>query len=263
MGRLAEGRLTLDALQGHWRRDWMRWPGRGGGGEDATTRVHWLQAGALYADIRVPAERPALDGARCLDDLDPPALLGLMQAEGFAGTITLEGDICTWHRRINWHGRPAGVDAGRMHFAGAALIEDGVYAAYRELWQPVAGPALCASRVRGRTAEGPVEGVLVSSDTLFLLALGRPDAKPSAPLLAALATGTRPPEVARHFAGLYALGRWQGAHGIADLATDPFLEGRPVLDRTSGLTLHRTGFAGRAEAVPLEREQSLQDQSAR
>ena len=37
-------------VQAHWRRLWIRAPGF----EDADTRVHWMQCGALYADIRVP-----------------------------------------------------------------------------------------------------------------------------------------------------------------------------------------------------------------
>lgn len=213
-------------LQGHWRRVWLRAPGF----EDATTRVHWLQAGVLFADIRVPLARPDLSGARDLADLDPPELLALMAAEGFAGTIAVEHGICTWKREINWHGRPTGIDAGRMRLSGADLVEDGVHADYRELWRREPGPPLLAHRI---AVEGQ-SGVLVSSDTCFLLGFGDPMAAPSAPLLRLLEQGERPAAVLRHFRAEYLYGRWEGAVGIAELATNPFREGQPVLDRHGG-----------------------------
>lgn len=244
--------MKLSELQGHWRREWLRWPG-GEGCDDETTRVHWLQAGSLYADVRVPADRPALDGARCLADLDPAALLQIMQAEGFAGTITLRDDVCTWHRRINWHGRPDGIDAGHVRFEDGALIEDGVHAPYRELWRRLDGPQLTASRVWA----GDLEGVLVASDTVFLLGLGRPAADPSGALIEALRRGDRPEGVAAQFDSLYAFGHWHGADGIAELCTDPFLEGAPVMKRKAGITvLLRATFDGDRRAVPLDQDQS-------
>lgn len=244
--------MNLSELQGHWRRDWLRWPGCDGE-DDETTRVHWLQAGSLYADIRVPAGRPKTGGARCLADLDPSALRKLMRAEGFAGTITLDGDICTWHRRINWHGRPEGVDAGRMRFEDGALIEDGVHAHYRELWRQIEGPPLSASRIAG----GGLEGVLVSSGAEFLVALGRPGEAPSAPMVEALERGERPPKIATHFGSLYALGTWDGAEGVAAIATDPFTEGQPVLGRKRDeLIWRRLGFDGDRQEVPLDQDQS-------
>ncbi|MEO0828906.1 MAG: allophanate hydrolase, partial [Pseudomonadota bacterium] len=108
-------------VEGHWRRDWLR----AGALEDRDTRVHWIQAGALFVDIRIPDGRPALGERTRLAELDNPELLALMAAEGFAGTITLEEDRCTWHRELNWRGRPEGADVGRLYFDGGALIEDG------------------------------------------------------------------------------------------------------------------------------------------
>ena len=235
-------------LQGHWRREWIRAPGI----EDTTTRVHWLQAGALYADIRVPLDRPDLAGAACLEDLPAVCLLALMRAEGFAGTIDVAGGVCTWTREINWHGTPDTVDAGRMRFdTDCALIEDGVHADYRELWRHIPGPPLTATRV----VAGDLAGILVQSDTLFLLAMGDPAALPTTQIRDALAHGDRPEGLARHFATGYALGHWDGATGIADLSTNPFDEGIPVLEKTqAGLILlgHAVGGPRAAERLRLD-----------
>ena len=236
--------ITEADLQGHWEREWIRAPGF----EDRTTRVHWLQAGALYADIRVPAERPDLFGADCLADLGPADLRALLRAEGFAGTIDVAHGICTWTREVNWHGRPLAVDAGRMRFEGASLFEDGVHADYRELWRPRPG-TFAARRV---AAEG-LSGILVASDELFLLGLGDPAAPPSAPILEALEAGRRPDGLTGQFRSEYTFGRWDGDDGIADLSTNPYREGRPALRRTGeGFVWLTEGFDGSDRAVRLD-----------
>jgi len=136
--------ITASDLRGHWRRDWIKTPDR----FDDTTRVHWLQGDGIYADIRVPLHRPQMDDATCLADLPSPVLADLMQAEGFAGDITVVDGVCTWARHINLHGLPAPVDAGAMWFQDdGALIEDGVHTTYRERWHGVATPPLNALSV--------------------------------------------------------------------------------------------------------------------
>jgi hypothetical protein len=220
--------ITTADLQGHWRRDWIRAPDF----EDTTTRVHWLQAGALFADLRVPADLPAFQGG-CLADLDAAVLQSLLRVEGFAGEITVTDSQCTWHRAINWQGALARPDVGAMWFDGNVLIEDGVHAQYREAWlaQPTAP-------LRGHPiAWGDMTGVLVESDDRFLLGIG------PVPM-------DRSPRDT--FASFYALGTWDGAHGIADLATDPFAMGTPVLDRAQGSFIwHAPLFAGGTDPRPL------------
>jgi hypothetical protein len=244
-------------LQSHWKRIWLRAPGV----NDETTRVHWMQCGALYADLRIPVMRPSLSGAGCLADLDAPALLALMAAEGFAGTITVESGICTWARHINWHGAPDGVDAGLMSFhASGDLIEDGVHADYSELWRKMPDAPTQALRIGtdGR------EGVLVLSEGGFLIGLGTPEAPASAPLIAALRQGRIPVGLALHFRSVYALGRWDGAQGIAALCTDPFMEGTPVLARTAdGFTFTDTTFDGQKAILPLRLLSAPQDMPQR
>lgn len=213
--------MRLADLQGHWRRNWLRAPGL----EDTTTRVHWLQAGRWCADIRIPLHRPALDGATCLADLSPAALADLLTAEGFAGHVTLDADVCTWTRTRNWRGFPCPVDAGRLWFdAQGLLIEDGVHADYREEWQHL--PATFTPLAIGE------EGLLLTSPTTFLLALGLSDTPATAPLAAALRDGTaKPRDAAPAFASTYILGHWKGDSGIAHLSTQPFAEGHTILSR--------------------------------
>lgn len=228
--------ITADDLQGHWQRDWIKAPGL----EDHTTRVHWLQAGVLYADIRVPLERPALSG-RCLADAPAPALLALMAAEAFAGSISVQDSVCTWAREVNWHGTPDGIDAGRMHFEGGALIETGVHADYAERWMH-RGAGFMAEAVEG----GGFRGILVRHASRFLLVMGRPGAPSSAPLVQGLREGTASRDgCAEHFAPCCAFGHWQGSAGIADLALNPFAEGQEVLQKTgTGLSVHWPAFDG-------------------
>ena len=75
-------------VQGHWVRTWIKAPGF----EDHTTRVHWMQAGLDYADVRIPLERPDTRSAACLADLPAAVLRDLARAEGFSGHVTLEAD---------------------------------------------------------------------------------------------------------------------------------------------------------------------------
>lgn len=220
--------ITTADLQGHWRRDWIKAPEF----DDTTTRVHWLQAGALFADLRVPADLPALQGG-CLADLDAATLQSLLRVEGFAGEITVTDGQCTWHRAINWQGALARPDVGAMWFDGDVLIEDGVHANYREAW--LAEPT---APLRGhRIAWGDMTGVLVESDDCFLLGIG------PVPM-------DRSPQ--ETFASFYALGTWDGVQGIAELATDPFATGKPVLDRANdSFVWHAPLFTGGTEARPL------------
>ena len=230
-------------LQGHWRRDWLRAADQ----FDSTTQVHWLQAGALYADIRIPARRPVLTGVGLVDQ-PPETLRSLMRAEAFAGTTDVSDGICTWHRLVNWHGKPAGIDAGRMSFDGDALIEEGVHAAYTERWIYEG----CGFTAR-RTAFAGFTGVLVENETWFLLVSGRPDAPPSNGLVDELEAGRVPDGLAEHFAPPCLFGEWRGAEGIVRLSTNPFHQGSASLRRDAGgLVLCATDFHGRAKRERLQ-----------
>jgi len=230
--------ITAADLQGHWRRDWLTAPGF----RDDSTRVHWLQAGAGFVDIRVPRDRPDTRGVSCLAELDPPALGLLLRAEGFAGEISVEGGTCTWQREINWRGLPEAPDVGALsRDATGALREDGVHAEYRELWQPEPVAPLRAHRI-GHDGAG---GLLIENDDIFLFGIGPAPAGDARALIAAIEAGEDVmAKVARVFDSLYALGRWDGTHGVATLATDPLVEGTAVLERGMEFTWHARSFRG-------------------
>lgn len=233
-------------IQGHWQRDWLRAPGF----EDGATRVHWMQAGAVYADVRIPATRPDLTGATALADLPADSLAMLFRAEGFAGETDVADGICTWHRAINWHGAPDSVDAGRLAFtAEGALMEYGVHADYTERWQRRdTGPA--TGHVLGDGAGGLA--YLVSSGAGFVFGAGQAGLPPSAGLGAALAAGEVPPGLAAQFERVHAFGHWDGDTAIATLATNPFAEDQPLLTRRpDGVIWHRLGVTGTRRDIPL------------
>lgn len=241
--------ITQAQLQGHWRRNWLRAPGL----HDATTRVHWVQAGPWCLDLRVPLVRP-LAQAGALAALAAGDLALLLAAEGFAGQITLHDDICTWQRHCNWRGFPAAGDAGRLWFdAAGLLIEDGVHADYREEWQamPAAPGQTPWQAMAARTATA--EGLLIGNDRQFLLGLGHPGAPAWPGLAAALCAGqASPQEAAAVFQSVYVLGHWRGGDGIADLSTQPFCETHAVLRRdAAGARLTLPDFHGRMQEQTL------------
>ncbi len=228
-------------LVGHWRRDWLRAPGH----EDATTRVHWMQAPTGYVDIRIPVDQPKVPLGQPLSALDDWTLLSLIRAEGFAGTIAVADGVCTWDRAINWHGVPESVDAGAMKWDDQGrLIETGVHADYAEQWVCLPG----APNAAWVFACGEARMHVVWSDIAFLIGIGRPAAASTAPLRTALAKGRRPAALADHFAGLYAMGRWEEGQGILTLSTHPGLVGTALIDRSAlelgRMTIRRPDFHG-------------------
>ncbi len=124
------------AYLGVWKRTLLRAPGI----EDTTSRVYWLQTKNWHADIRVPAERPALAGTRDLQSLSRDELLGLARQQGFAGITVIEGDICRWQRLYDYQPPSGANDIGRMVFeTPACLHEYGVEADYFEIWERLPG----------------------------------------------------------------------------------------------------------------------------
>jgi len=237
--------ITQDRLQGHWRRDWIKAPGF----EDHTTRVHWMQAGELFADLRIPLVRPDVAGLSCLADLPQSALASLLASEGFAGHITVENSQCTWHRAINWHGVPGQADTGLMSLSDEGLIEDGVHAEYRELWQAELGLALRGTRLRC----GDMTGVLIENDDVFLLGIGPRPEGTTQPLLEDLAQGRTDADTLKDlFESEYVMGRWNGPLGTAQLSTNPFQEGAVVMERAAGYIWHARAWDGSQSARRLE-----------
>lgn len=238
--------IGLDDIQGHWVRKYIKAPGF----EDHTTRVHWMQVGTDYADLRVPLHRPDLTAYAALSDVPAECLLELAAAEGFAGHVTLEGPVCTWHREVNWHGAPDVADVGEISFDDAGrMIEAGVLAEYTELWEQSAPDALGRSIRFG--GEG-YAGVMVVLGQAFVLGIGRPDKLSTKPQLAGLQQGRVDAALWDAFDGVHALGRLVGNVAHAKLATQPFAEAHPIvtLDGES-VIWHRTEIDGTRQDIEL------------
>lgn len=150
---------------GLWRRDGIEIDGEW----DTTTRVFWLQTSSLYADIRIPASRPAFDGVGSIEECSPEQLRWLAGQEGFAGCLHVDSETCRWERTLDY--QPPGLpDIGRMRFhAGGIATEDGVLAEYREEWRRITpGTQRLAVKL-----DGGRPGLLVAVDDWFLAAFGR------------------------------------------------------------------------------------------
>lgn len=238
--------ITLDSIQGHWVRRWIKAPGL----EDETTRVHWMQVGSVYADVRIPADRPDLSGYRALSEVPVALLLQLAQAEGFAGSVELDGPCCTWHRDINWHGTPETVDVGAISFnADGHMIEQGVHADYQELWEQRASQA--AGRAYRASGQG-YQAFLAERGERFVLGIGRPEKPSTSPALEALKGGNVEAGIVHVFDGVHAVGQIVDGEAIAELATQPFAEGRPLVTiEGDRLTWHRSGFDGETEEIGM------------
>lgn len=93
------------------------------GVHDTTTQVYWLQTASLFADLRIPVPAPR-----------SPAELA--SQAGFAGVTAIDGELCQWHRAIDFQPPSGRDDIGHMHFERPDyLLEDGLDGSYHEVWE--------------------------------------------------------------------------------------------------------------------------------
>jgi hypothetical protein len=114
-----------DHYRGVWVRKLLETPDK----RDDSTFVRWLQTSLWHADLRVPFPATATD-----------APLELANQQGFCGVTelaeTLQGEVCTWQRRLDFQPPRAQADAGLMVFEMPyRIIETGVHASYMEVWE--------------------------------------------------------------------------------------------------------------------------------
>lgn len=240
--------ITCEQLQGHWIRDYIKGPDFA----DHSTRVHWMQCGSAYADVRIPADRPDIHSFTCLADLSAQALSGLVKAEGFAGHITLNGAQCTWHRRINWHGVPEIADIGHIAFdTSGRMIETGVVAEYEELWDHENPTFKQAVALSGQDYTGML--MIIGSRCVLAIDIA---ARPStAPVTQQLENGIIPPQTAMLFDRIYALGTFENDQVVAELATQPKSEHAVLLTLTNDQAIwHRTDYYGSKTDIFLNPE---------
>jgi hypothetical protein len=116
--------------QGLWRRTLLETLD----GRDLDSLVYWLQTERWHADIRIPTGRPNFGGVNSLEQCAAAQLAWLLQQEGFAGVTVVEGDLCEWHRRMDYR-CDSHRDIGHLRFSGGLLEEFGVERPYYERWQ--------------------------------------------------------------------------------------------------------------------------------
>lgn len=221
--------VTLADLQGIWRRTVLTAPGI----EDRETAVYWAQGPTLHVDLRIAPGCQIQSGVQGLSALGRGEQEIMRSFEGFAGTTSVAGSVCTWARRINWRGPPEGADIGALSWGpdGTTLIEDGVHATYSETWERIA-PGPMHQRLYG-DPDGQ-HAILVWSDAAFMIGRGDP-----------AATEQPPAQGPAAFDQAFTMGHWQGAHGVADISTHPWLIGKAVIGRPDDtLRLRRTTAHG-------------------
>lgn len=220
-GGLAGG-LT-HRLTGLWRRRRCRYDD---GGQDESMRTMRLQTEAHYADIRVPAARPALatpDAALTLSEEDLERLLAM---DACAGRIECRGDLCRFSHVLSFRPDVGAEDSGRIEEDGALRLDRAAAGRCVEEWvreDDGRGLALAMTLLDERdmiigAVRTPPGMFLVIGDR-FIFARGRdPDAWPEV-------GGPR----AR-------LGDWLSCHVSygrmsswrVALSTQPWREGRPL-----------------------------------
>jgi hypothetical protein len=161
----------LAEMPGMWRRSLLI---QADGVHDFTSQVRWLQAKALFVDLRQGAALPDFLQLRCLNDLTLADCTQLARQEGFAGRLRFDGDCFEWLRLIDFQPRSFHADAGRLWWEEEILIEAGRDTAYVEHWMrdpTVVTRPLVALRLRD-FASG-VGGLIVQVGTVFMFARDR------------------------------------------------------------------------------------------
>jgi hypothetical protein len=119
----------MNPVPGHYRGVWKRTLLQTPQQKDDSTFVRWLQTSLWHADLRVPPG---------LTPISAPEQLAMQQ--GFCGVTQVsqsaQGEVCTWHRRMDFQPPRLDVDAGLMVFETPdRVIETGIHADYLEVWE--------------------------------------------------------------------------------------------------------------------------------
>jgi len=161
---------------------------------DVTSNVFWLQTRSWHADIRVPAQRPDFSQHSSLQTCDRGLLTWLAGQQGFAGLTEVEGEVCSWERKVDFQPPSGRRDIGRMVFIDPdTMVETGIEARYLEIWERVpGGDGFSAALQRIGESDRPAEPAewLLFAGEYAMHVRGRARAiLPQAESLAALAHG--------------------------------------------------------------------------
>lgn len=172
-----------DAYLGVWQRTLLTTTA---GVHDTSTQVYWLQTASLFADLRIP--QPA-----------PQSLAERASQAGFAGYTAIDGDLCQWHRAIDFQPPSGREDIGRMRFERPEyLLEDGLDGSYHEVWERLP-ESLGRNWGVWLVAFDGRQGCLLLAGDCFLFAAGRQHPLPCAESLGALLASTHEAETLLEF----------------------------------------------------------------
>jgi hypothetical protein len=223
--------IHLHELGGLWRRTLIAWPD---GRSDTGTEVFWLQGPSLYADLRVPAGRPAAD-AIGLRDLDMTMLRFMATQEGFFGPFNVADDIGEWQRTFDFRPDNGLGDRGTLAFDDGMLVERGIDAPYVEHWERAHGGEAMALLLESDTG---TPGCLVAVGDSFIYVRGRAKSLPVGAILARLVDAAASLRAAQDlFDCEISFGRRQAGDWRIARSSHGFREGAalaPMLDAAAG-----------------------------
>ncbi len=159
--------LDVADMLGLWHRSLLV---RADATRDTSTWVAWLQGPKLFADLRLPAERPSFRGVRGLGDLTRQQTAWLASQEGFAGYFHREGDVFVWNRVLDYQPISAAADAGRLRQERDHVVEEGRDTPYIEHWHRDPGPRAPVVAARLRDHRSGRDGFIVRVGRAFMYA---------------------------------------------------------------------------------------------
>jgi hypothetical protein len=224
-------------LTGLWLREWIERRGT----RTNAFEVHYLQTPSAFADVRIPRERTALAHAASFADLTDSELLLLARQRAFAGNATVEGDIATWHREIDFQPSDSSPDIGRLERIGdARMLEHALDSSYVESWRS-------GDDSRGRflalrmQRNGRLERVLVVAGDHFIYVRNRERDLPGAESLESLIASTKASraQIIAYLDCEFSVGRVRGGpvRWNIERSTIPWREGR-ALELADSLISH-------------------------
>lgn len=134
-GTLPDTQPVPFAYRGVWMRTLLETPDL----RDDSTFVRWMQLGRWHADLRIPAAARTAHETLPFSQYSPAQLALLATQQGFCGVTQVTrggtGEVCTWHRLVDYQPPGPNPDAGLMVFETPdCVIETGVHGVYREIW---------------------------------------------------------------------------------------------------------------------------------
>lgn len=215
---------------------WRQLPSSGA----ASARAYWMQTYSLFAQLRIPTERPEFEPVSTLSELSDESLLWLARQEGFAGRSVFEGARVQRERALSFQ-RPFGPDSARVFLTGGVLVEEGIDGDYVDQWRTIADCATddlvalelvkdCESNGRNAARAGLL---LVVGDYFIYAMERRPVFTSDEPLAALVERASGREEKAALLDCEISFGRRRGSRipWEIELSTLPFREGRGIFDR--------------------------------